>query len=460
MKAVINLFIKSGGMRMKKGLGIVLLSGLLGIFVSTAWAGGIDNKQNFSAAYVASPSRNAATEGADVAAYNPAGIMQMGNGGYLEIDGQVITLDYDHRINGRDYGISNTALPPTAFGIYKSDQWAFFGTFTINGGGGEVEYKEGNSITQGIATAGLAGGFSDPALNAHAASTGTPRPNGNYLNPGGIFANQYAYSESFHYTFTAGTAYAVNEAFSVAAAIRYITTKKEVDIHGDYTQGGTTQDVLGKYEQDAQGWGGVISMNYRMNDRLNLAAKYETKVELDWYTEVDEASRGTVGENILWMNGRVHGKEYARDLPAVFATGLEWKVLDKLTVAPSFTYYFEKDADMDTQNAKVDKNSYDIALGLRYDFNETWTAMTGYMYTDVGIKPEDFGIIEKMNPALDCHTFSLGCRYRMNEKWTFTTGVMASLYVSDTAPASGPNPKTTYEKDVMTYAIGVQYKFL
>ncbi|MCG8565476.1 MAG: TonB-dependent receptor [Desulfobacterales bacterium] len=406
------------------------------ITMGQAVAGGVDNKQNFSAAYVGSTSRNAATEGADIAAYNPAGIMQMKNGTYLEIDAQALTLDYDHHIDGKDYGISELAKLPTTFAVHKMDKWAVYGTFTVNGGGGSVEYKEGNNITKGIGQAAFLGGFA-PALPG-----------------GGTFTDEYAFSECYDYTFTTGASYALSDALSVSAGLRYVITDKEVDIQGTYSG----QKIIGKYEQDAQGWGGVINLNYRISDTLNFAAKYETIVKLDWYTEIDNASTA-IGRGILKANGREHGKEYARDLPAVFATGLEWQVMEQLTLCPSFTYYFEKDADWDTQNEKTDKNSYDIALAVRYKVNDAWTATAGYMYTDVGIKPEDYGIIEKMSPPLDCHTVSLGAAYKMNEKWRFTSGIMGSFYVSDSTKALPPNPETKYEKEVITYAIGVQYTF-
>jgi hypothetical protein len=60
-----------GGVRMKRVLtcgGGLLLSIAL---VSTAFAGAIDNKTNWSAEYIRTFNRNAATDYADIAAYNP-----------------------------------------------------------------------------------------------------------------------------------------------------------------------------------------------------------------------------------------------------------------------------------------------------------------------------------------------------------------------------------------------------
>jgi len=61
-----------------------------------ALAGGIDNKQNFGTKYIGSTSRNAAVDGADIAAYNPAGVMMGQDGLKLSVDGQYILKTYEH----------------------------------------------------------------------------------------------------------------------------------------------------------------------------------------------------------------------------------------------------------------------------------------------------------------------------------------------------------------------------
>ena len=49
-------------------------------FVSAAYAGAIDNKTNWSAEYIRTLNRNAATDYADIAAYNPAGTVKLQDG--------------------------------------------------------------------------------------------------------------------------------------------------------------------------------------------------------------------------------------------------------------------------------------------------------------------------------------------------------------------------------------------
>lgn len=443
---------------MKTWLGVLCMLVVIGSFANPAFGGGVDNKQNFSAAYAGSLSRNAATDGTDVAAYNPGGLMFLNDGFTMSVDAQPFTFDYDHTFDGETRTASPWLVTPTAFGVYKSDKWAVFGAFTINGGGGETEYDNGNIITENIGNAAAAGRFTNTFYTYWEGVTGTTRPNNNQLGTNGTLSNEYAYAKSFDYTFTTGLSYKFNSVVSVAAGVRYVWTDKEVDIHGTYTASGISTDVLGKYDQEADGFGGIFGVNLHPSDTVNIGIRYETKVKLDWDTTVDSATRGTVGENILWINGRVHGESYARDLPAVLGLGIEWQVLPKLSINPSYTHYFEKDADWDSQNSKTDKNSYDLALGLQYDINEQWSATAGYMYIGIGLTPDDYGIIEQMSPPLDCHAFALGAKYRMTKQLMFTFGLTGYFYQADTDFSN--TPVVTYDKELYSGAIGIQYSFM
>ncbi|MDD9301521.1 MAG: outer membrane protein transport protein [Desulfobacter sp.] len=452
---------------MKKWFNPVLLVVLiLGTAISAvpAFGSGIDNKQSFSAAYAGSLSRNAATDEPDIAAYNPAGMMMLKNGLHFEFNIQPFTFDYEHSYGNETHTASPNLASPTAFAIHKSDNWAFWGAFTVNGGGGEVEYDNGNIITEGIGNMGALGMFTDgfPTSQIPAGAPGLSMP-------GGTLSNEYAYVESYDYTFTTGVSYKINEMFALAAGVRYVITDKEVDIHGDYTDPvGTMTHVAGKYEQEADGFGGIFGINIHPSDTVNIGIRYETRVNLDWETTVAGESKGTVGESILGVFGRQDGQSYARDLPAVLALGVEWSIMPKLTISPSYTLYFEKDADWGDQNDSVDGNSYDLALSLRYDFSEKWTGTIGYMYTDVDMKPQNFGIIEKMSPPLDCHTLAVGGKYKWNERLAFTLGLAGFFYIDDTAPAvtatpipGNPTitPEVTYDKVLYQCAVGIRYSF-
>ncbi|MGB8720078.1 MAG: hypothetical protein WCD46_12275, partial [Desulfobacterales bacterium] len=124
-------FIKPLGWMLAAALPLLLAAG-------PAAAGGIINKQNQSADYFRTLNRNAATDYADIASYNPAGIMQMANGLYGKLDVMYISKDYSNDVPG--FGTLDQDEPsivPGLFTIYKQDKWAGFFAFTVPAGGGQ-----------------------------------------------------------------------------------------------------------------------------------------------------------------------------------------------------------------------------------------------------------------------------------------------------------------------------------
>jgi long-chain fatty acid transport protein len=402
---------------------------LVGVFSQTALAGGIDNKQNWSARYVATGSRNAATDGVDIAAYNPAGIMFQEDGIGLGLDVHYIFKDYEHKYTDLQAGPvtrdqDEPSIIPGLFATYKSGVWGVFGSITNNGGGGLVKYESGNAITNTIAMGFL------------------PMP----------LTNQFIEAESMYITYTAGASYQISPMVSVAAGVRYMDATKDVSAYSDTALGA----LYGAYEEEADGWGWVASLNVKPRNDLLLAFRYESEVDLEFETKW-KGNTTPMGGGVLNALGKSDGSKSDRNLPAVFGLGVSWDTNDRLNLNTSFTYYLEKRADWDGDEANVD-NSYDIAVSATYSFLDNLRASIGYMYTDVGIDAKDFTLTEQMSPALDAHSFFLGLGYDFSERITFDLGLMTNFYDEDTAPDAMGN-LVTYEKQNNAVAMGVAFKF-
>jgi long-chain fatty acid transport protein len=400
---------------------------LIGVFSQTVLAGGIDNKQNFSAKYVATGSRNAATDSVDIAAYNPAGIMFQQDGLGLGLDTHYIFKNYEQKYTSvNPPGLvtreqDEPSLIPALFGTYKSGSWGLFGAVTVNGGGGTVEWAEGNTITNDIAL----------ALRAP-------------------LTNQEIKAESHYLTYTLGGSYKINEMFSVAAGARYLDATKDVKAFAN------NPSVAGAYEEDADGWGWVASVNVKPSETLLFAIRYESKVELEFTTKV-KGSSNALGNMVLAGLGKTQNAKSNRDLPALLGLGASWDVMDRLNLNTSFTYYFEEDADWDGLENKVN-NSYDIAISSTYGFLDNVRGSIGYMYTNVGIDAEDFGLTEKMSPVLDAHSFFCGLGYDVTDAITLDLGLMFNFYDADTGRDIAGRA-VTYDKQNNAIALGLVYKF-
>jgi len=419
------------------------------------FAGGIENKQNFSARYMATGSRNAAIDGADIAAYNPAGVMMKEEAGLtLEADVQYILKDYEQDIDnsafnsqmkakglpGIDSGFSGDqdepSVVPSLFGTYKSEgKWGAFGSITINAGGGEVDYPDGNVVTnlvEGQIYSGKISGYSSLA--------------------GSTASNEEISAETYYLAFTAGPTYAFTDNLSMGVGPRYVMAEKSIEASADISSG---EKVKADYEQEGEGIGYVISFDYQPSDATNLALRYESEVDIELDTEYSDGNTD-LGDAVLETIGKTDGMKEDRNLAAVLGLGISHKPNDKLTVDTSFTYYFEKQADWDGHEDHV-SNSWDFGLSGTYEHADNLRFSLGYLYTNVGIEPDDYNLHNMMNPPLDAHTLAFGFGYDITDSMAVEFGAMQNFYESDTG-TDQIGARTKYDKHNQNYTLGFIYK--
>jgi hypothetical protein len=127
---------------------------------SGLFAGSLDYLANQSARYAMNFSRNAATDAADIVAYNPAGTALMAPGLYIDISNQTLFKPYEH-----EYDIAFTMAPaldrsdtveqneptlllPNLFTVYNKGRIgpgslaAYFQAGVV-AGGGTLKYDDG-----------------------------------------------------------------------------------------------------------------------------------------------------------------------------------------------------------------------------------------------------------------------------------------------------------------------------
>jgi long-chain fatty acid transport protein len=389
-------------------------------------AGGIDNKQNFSVEYLRTFSRNAATDAADVMVYNPAGVMKLENGRYVNLAIFHALKDYSNTIGGVEYESDAPSTVPGLFGLYKTEKWAAFAAFTIPAGGGKVEYDQGDATTFGLASAIIAG--MAPVFTT--------------INSMDLEAN------SFYYGYTLGGAYEVNEMVSVSLGVRYIDATKEAK--GSATLSGLappTKFVI-DYEETADGWGYFAGLNITATEQLNIGIRLETNTKLDFETKV---KRQSLPAPLL-----THGEKLRRDLPGLLGIGVGYIVGPKIKVEASYTYYLEKNAtweDRATTPRDESKggDSYDLGIALTYTFSPQLKGSVGYMLTDTGISPDD------MLPEaaeLDAQTVCGGILYEVTPGLNLNFAVQHTFYEEGTTSTG-----IVYEKDVTGLGVGIQYRF-
>jgi len=414
---------------MKKLLVALCVAGLMVSSASPLFAGGLENKHNWSAEYIRTLNRNAATDSADAVVYNPAGVMKMEDGLYLNLTGQYAIKDYSNTLGGIEYDTDEPDFVPSLFTLYKKDKWAAYGAVTVVVAGGKVDFKDGNTTTFLIGT-GLQGLL------------------------GGTFIDHYLKGESYFVGYTLGGAYAINDMISVSLGARYVDASREFKGHATLlgTALGDIRPAV-DYEETGHGWGGIIGVNIAPTEALNIGLRYETKTSIDLRTDVKTDTVPLPGG----LPGLVDGAKRNRDMPALLGLGVSYKFNPKIKVDANFTWYLNNDVDWDdnpvtsTNDESQKDNGYDLGIACEYTFNPKWKASVGYMYTWVGVEPENMKI---ETPELDGGTIAGGFAYKATPSLDLNFGILKVFY----------NDKTTdsgikFEKDVVVIAAGFQYKF-
>ncbi len=407
---------------MKKHLFIILLATLSGAISSPVYGGGIIQKQNMSADYLRTLNRQAATDYADIAVYNPAGIMKMDIGKYLKFDLQYIDKEYSNSIPGvGQLTQDQPSVIPGFFAIHKEDKWAGYLAVALIGGGGEIDYKNGNARS----------------VMSISAITNLP------LSIAGSFP-QRVEGDSLYYGYNIGGAYSVNDIFSLSAGVRYVTAYKEYKL--SVSGGAAYGDLVVETRDEADGWSGIFGVNIAPCDRVNIGLRFETATKLDFELEARQ------GEDILALMGIRDGRKVREDLPGLLGMGVSWEVVDNLKFDINYIHYLEKAATWDT-GLDGAGDSYDLGFSGEYRFNKQWMASTGYVYSDNKIDGTQL-LISPEEPYLDAHTVAIGGVWSPTEAFDVTLGVIRVFY-KDATDSSGIN----YDKDISIVSCGIQYSF-
>lgn len=426
---------------------VVVVMGIL-LAANQAWASGIENKVSWSAEFVRTVgNRNAATDSADIAAYNPAGLVKLGDGVYLNAAAQVMLTESKNEVNGISYESDTTALVPGVFSVYKKGPWAGFLTLTIPGGGGKVDFDEGNGTTYQIGRQLM--------LQANSRLAAASVPSSYFYDR---ISSQSLEADHYAAGVTLGGSYQLSDISALAMGLRYVTAEKNatgsVAIDASNALTGVNGELLGriKYEQTAEGYAGVVGICLFPNENLTIGARYETLTRLRYDTDVKDDNLG-----ILAASGITDATKADRDLPAFFALGASYSFTPTVRVEASYNSYFNEDADWDGAENKTD-NGYDAGIMLEYSMTPKLKVSAGYLYTNTAIDPE---ALSREALQLDAHSFGGGFQYQFGESLAMNAGAFHSFYrdASRTTIAGVDTYEERFDKALTNMAVGMQYKF-
>ncbi|MBN1985529.1 MAG: hypothetical protein JW761_04445, partial [Prolixibacteraceae bacterium] len=118
------------------------------MLIQVTFAGGLLTNTNQSAQFIRMLSRNASTD-IDGVYFNPAGLIKLEDGWHFAFYSQTIfqdkTVDSKFPLLNDGHYVGKVTVPvfPTAFAVYKKENWAFSLGFGPNAGGGSADFDRG-----------------------------------------------------------------------------------------------------------------------------------------------------------------------------------------------------------------------------------------------------------------------------------------------------------------------------
>jgi long-subunit fatty acid transport protein len=190
----------------------------------------------------------------------------------------------------------------------------------------------------------------------------------------------------------------------------------------------------------------ILGLNIKPVEALNIGLRYEFRTKLEMENETDEDGTGMFPD----------GETFRNDVPAILAAGADYQLFDNVRVSASYTNYFDKNANWDGKEESVDKNLYELALGMEYQLSDITAISAGYMHTKTGVGR---GYQSDISFSLTGNSVGLGLMFKVNEKVDLDLGVLYTAYDSDYKEETYQSIayKESYDKTNLVFSIGVSY---
>ena len=437
----------------------------MAIFVaaSNAFAGGLLTNTNQNAAFV----RNFAQEGKiDLTSIyaNPAGGAFLANGWHLSLNSQtafqrreiettfpLFTLNTDNPNPTHDFlGKATAPIIPSLTASYNRDKWSISAHFAISGGGGKCEFDRG----LGSFEAAYAGVLYQLAPTL--------------LPPGvqfrGYTLNSYMRGKSYHFGLQIGGTYKFTDNVAGYVGIRglYATSN-----YNGFVNPAVSTNVgnvpLNNYgidlncDQTGIGAAIILGVDWRINDKWNVSAKYEcpTRLNLKNKSEITVVE-DLVKEKAAGILGQFEdGKKVREDVPGLLALGVQYSPIEKVRLGAAYHQFFDKvSTKFLNKEELISHNTHEFLLGAEYDVCKLITVSASWETTSYGL---DDAYMNDLSFNLSNHMVGGGVRINATKRFSVDLGYMCTFYNSrNVTTMTAAGPKTDhYDRKNHTFGIGL-----
>jgi long-subunit fatty acid transport protein len=188
-----------------------------------------------------------------------------------------------------------------------------------------------------------------------------------------------------------------------------------------------TGDAYVDVTQKGTGYTPIFGANLTLAEKLTIAIKYEMKTKIELTNETTTDGTGMFPD----------GAKSRADMPALLSIGASYPVAEKLRASLGFNYYWDKTADYGKKDASgvlvpndavIDKNFYELALGLEYNFTEKFLLSAGFLTAQTGVTKE---YQTDLSYSLSSNTGAFGGQYQISPAVGINLGGLVTFYSED-----------------------------
>ena len=425
---------------MRKSL---LSTALLWGAATLAQAGGFLTNTNQCVAFLRNPARDAVMT-IDGAYSNPAGVGFMSNGWHLGFD---IQSAYQTR-TARSYfpyysagtvnGVNNSAdnwkkfdgkakapVIPSIDLARVGNRWFATFHFGITGGGGKCKFDDGlgSFESQVSLIPVMVEAVSPGAVQGYDVQM---RAEGRQYYYGGQFGVGFKALKNLALSVGGRVVFADCNYYGYVKNIKLKTAQGSVPAGDFFNAAGMPHfaALAGDREIncDQSGWGftPIIGVDYKVNDKLNLAAKYEFKTRL--------RLKNKAGVNTSGLDEFDDGKKIAADIPAILTLGAQYSPIKPLRLSAGFHYYFDKQATQyNNREEHLQGGGWEVLAGAEYDVSKRWTISAGWQTTNYGLG-DNSKFISDLSFVTNSNSVGIGARFQLRKKVALNMAYFKTFY--------------------------------
>lgn len=426
----------------------IILTAALALSATTAvQAGGYLTNTNQSVNFLRNPARDAAIN-IDGAYHNPAGLGFMSEGWHLGFD---LQSAYQTRKDqtvfapfalGTVNGVKNTqdgykafegkATAPVipSFDLARvGEKWFASFHFGITGGGGKCKFSDGlpSFESQVAMLPVLVGAIAPGAATGYSMDT---HMQGRQYYFGGQFGVGYKILPNLNVSVGGRVIYAQCNYYGYVRNINLdvntqagVVNMPATDFFKSQNMPDFAQLVTDKeLNCDQSGWGftPIVSVDWQVNNKVNLSARYEFKTRL--------RLKNQTGVNSSGIEEYDDGKKVKADIPAILALGAQYSPIRRVRLNAGFHYYFDKQA---TQNENrhnyLENGGWEVLAGAEFDVNKRWTVSAGWQTTNYGLG-KNSKFISDMSFVTNSNSVGLGARFQLRKKVALNIAYFKTFY--------------------------------